>query len=377
MIASNRGLISHPVGVNARARRVVTGILAVPVGLVALTTGVGCCVFSMPGYRGPKSDHFDGKHFHNEIERKEPGVGDMIRWGLDRHPGPWRTWTDAPPGPPPPKRVEGGRLRVTFINHATVLIQMDGVNILTDPIYSERPSPLAWAGPRRVRPPGIRFEDLPPIDAVLVSHAHYDHLDVPTLQRLVRERHPRFFAGLGTRTYLDTQSIGSATDLDWWQSAELAPGVSVIAVPSQHFSNRSVCDARRALWEGFVIRGPSGAVYFAGDTAMGPHFAEIAERMGPIRLAILPIGAFRPEWFMGSVHMSPTDAVMAHEILRASTSVAMHFGTFPLGDDGEDEAPRELEKAVAKAGEPRPRFWVLGFGEGRDVPPDPRVGNHP
>ena len=338
--------------------------------LVVSTTGTGCCLFSVPRYLGPSSDHFNGTVFHNEIASRKPRRSALLRWQLDRHPGEWKSWTDTEPGAPPPPRVEGDGMRVTFVNHATTLIQMNGLNILTDPIWSERCSPFSWVGPKRVRPPGIRFEDLPPIDIVLISHNHYDHMDLPTVHRLADKHHPRFFVGLGNKAFLESEGIDKVSELDWWQSTELAPGVKLTAVPAQHFSNRSLCDARRALWTGFAVAGPSGTAYFAGDTGLGPHFAEIHERIGPIRLAILPIGAYKPEWFMHAVHMSPADALRAHEILRSSTSVAMHFGTFQLGDDGQDDAPRDLAKALAEAGQPEPRFWVLGFGEGRDVPAD-------
>jgi L-ascorbate metabolism protein UlaG (beta-lactamase superfamily) len=338
---------------------------------VAATLGVsaaGCGLFAAAGYHGPPSDHFDGERFHNEQPTAEAGKS-FLKWMLHRRSGPWRDWTDSPPGPPPPARVEGADLRVTFVNHATVLLQTAGLNILTDPIWSERCSLVSWAGPKRVRPPGLRFEDLPPIDAVLISHDHYDHLDLPTLRRLDQKFHPRFFTGLGNASILAGGDVPGAKELDWWQSVELAPGVRLTAVPAQHFSNRSVNDRNNTLWEGFVLQGPAGAVYFAGDTGYGPHFAEIAKRFGPIRLAVLPIGAYEPEWFMGAIHESPAQAVQAQRDLGAGTAVAIHFGTFPLADDGQDDPLEALQAALKKAGPLRPRFWALGFGEGREVPP--------
>ncbi len=322
----------------------------------------------------PVTDHFDGTRFHNEIAdpRGEADLGDLLRWARHRQPGPWAKVEDAVPGPKPPTRVGPGALRVTFVGHATMLVQMDGVNLLTDPIWSERASPVGFAGPARVRPPGIRFEDLPPIDVVLVSHNHYDHLDLPTLKRLEARFHPRFVVPLGNAGILAGAGL-KATGLDWWQSVEVAPGVEVFGVPAKHFSNRMPWDRNRALWGGYVVRGPAGAAYFAGDTAFGPHFAEIRARFGRVRLAMLPIGAFRPEWFMGRVHLSPADAVRAHYVLEAKTSVAIHFGTFRLADDGQLEAPARIQAAVEAAREAGGtlRFWTLGFGEGRDVPPDP------
>jgi L-ascorbate metabolism protein UlaG (beta-lactamase superfamily) len=263
--------------------------------------------------------------------------------------------------------VTGGAVRVTFVNHATALIQIDGLNILTDPIWSERASPLSFAGPKRVRPPGLRFEDLPPIDAVLVSHNHYDHMDVPTLARLWREHHPRIFAGLGNAAFLAENGI-EATDLEWWQSVPLAAGVELTSVPTQHFSSRGTRDRDATLWTGFVVKGPAGAVYFGGDTGYGPHFRAVRERLGPMRAALLPIGAYLPRWFMGPVHLAPEEAVQAARDLAAGTAVAIHFGTFRLADDGQDQAPVDLARALAVRGLSPEWFWVLGFGEGRDAP---------
>ncbi|MBI3181336.1 MAG: MBL fold metallo-hydrolase [Myxococcales bacterium] len=336
------------------------GVLVAALGFGAT---LGCCVFSAPRYRGPPTAHFDGKRFRNLSGRGTGRTGDFFKWMTHRELGPWREWTDAEPGPPPPQRVGKGQLRVTFVNHATALIQMDEVNILTDPIWSERASPVSFAGPRRVRPPGIKFEDLPPIDAVLVSHNHYDHLDVPTLRRLAREHRPHIVSGLGNKALFDSKGVAGATELGWWQSVAIKPGVRVSAVPAEHFSSRGLCDSDRTLWAGFVVEGEAGGVYFAGDTGQGPHFEQIRERLGPIRLALLPIGAFRPEWFMGPVHLSPVQAVQAHRTLEAGTSVGIHFGTFRLADDGEDEAPNLLAEARGDA-----RFWLLGFGESREVP---------
>ena len=333
---------------------------------VALVIGLGWA-FSGPVYRGPRSDHFDGKRFHNLAPRPGGGFGDFMRWQLGRRRGPWQQRA-APPGPPPPRRVGRGELRVTFINHATVLVQQDGINLLTDPIWSDRTSPVSFAGPRRHQPPGLRFEDLPPIDVVSISHNHYDHLDLPTLRRLHTAHRPRFFVGLGNRALLEGAGIATVTELDWWQQVTLEPDLVLIAVPNQHFSNRGLFDRDRTLWTSYVLRGPAGMSYLAGDTGDGPHFDLVRQRLGSPRLAVLPIGAFRPEWFMSRVHVSPEEAVRAHERLGAGTSVGMHFGTFPLADDGQDEPVTALRAALARRPPPAPRFWVLGFGEGRDVP---------
>jgi L-ascorbate metabolism protein UlaG (beta-lactamase superfamily) len=308
------------------------------------------------------------RRFRNQTPIQHESFGDLVRWLANRDSGPWRGWTDVPPSPPPPLRVGRGDMRVTFVNHSTVLVQMDGVNILTDPIWSERCSPVSFAGPRRVVPPGLRFEQLPPIDVVVISHNHYDHLDLPTLRQLADEHRPRFLVPLGNESTLTRGGVSGAEELGWWESARVGGGIHVHAVPAQHFSGRGPFDRDRALWAGYVITGSAGATYFAGDTGFGPHFGEIRERYGPPRLALVPIGAYRPEWFMSRVHMSPDEALSAHRILDAETSVGIHFGTFRLADDGQDEPAERIAALLAEGDGPPPRFWILGFGEGRDVP---------
>lgn len=341
-------------------------------GLLLLAwLATGCSLFSAPPYRGPMPTGatFDGERFQNQPPFERRSFGDLLKWQLDRDRGPWRDWTDALPGPPPPPRVGRGELRVTFVNHSTMLVQIDGLNILTDPVWSDHVGPVSFLGHKRMRPPGIRFEDLPKIDVVVVSHDHYDHMDIPTLQRIGKAHNPRFFVLLGNAEILHAARIANVAELDWWQTVELRNGVKLTAVPAQHNSNRGLADRNRMLWGGFVFEGEGGYAYFAGDTGFGPHFAQIRDRFGPPRLAILPIGAYRPEWFMHPVHMSPAEAVQAHLALGAGHSVGMHFGTFRLSDDGQDEPVEQLDAARAREGVGEDRFWVLRFGEGRDVPP--------
>lgn len=317
---------------------------------------------SAPRHQGPVSDHFDGERFRNLAPDDQP-QGSFLQWMATRRQGPWPEWLDGTPAPPPPERVGPGELRVTFVNHATVLIQFDGMNVLTDPIWSDRTSPVAWAGPRRRRPPGLRFEDLPPLDAVLVSHNHYDHLDVPTLRRIVAAHDTRVFVPLGNDLFLAEHEIGPAQPLDWWEARELPSGLRIHAVPARHFSSRGTADRNANLWGGFVLESRGGdAVYFAGDTGWGRHFEQIAARFPSIRLAILPIGAFLPRWFMSPVHIGPEDAIRAHQTLGARASMVMHFGTFPLGDDGMTEAPDLLARLLDEipAGE-RPMIWIPPF----------------
>ncbi|HEY0722403.1 MAG TPA: MBL fold metallo-hydrolase, partial [Pyrinomonadaceae bacterium] len=254
--------------------------------------------------------------------------------------------------------------RVTFVNHATVLIQTGGLNILTDPIWSERASPFTWAGPKRHRAPGIRLEDLPPIDVVLISHNHYDHLDMQTLAKLHAKYQPRLITGLGNSALLTAGGINQVVELDWWQVTKISDALSVTCVPAKHFSGRGLSDADGTLWCGYVMQTPAGNIYFAGDTGMGTHFAEIKQRFQTFRLALLPIGAYLPRWFMHPVHISPSEAVELHRQLQPRVSMAIHFGTFALGDDGELEPVLQLREASNNDSD----VWVLEHGEGRDVP---------
>lgn len=321
--------------------------------------------------RRQPSDHFDGERFHNLDPGGDKGFSDLLRWQTTRLFGTRRVWSkykEYPSGAVPLARVDNGRLRVTWVGHATVLIQMDGVNILTDPVWSQRVSPVSFVGPKRVRPPGIRFEDLPPIDLVLVSHDHYDHLDVPTLRRLAQKHQPRIAVGLRLDRLLESKKIKGGAEMDWWQTIDLPNGVRVTSVPARHWSGRGVRGRNKTLWCGYVVEGKSGTIYFAGDTGYGMHFAQIAERFPSLRLALLPIGAHLPRWFMQANHMSPEDAVRAHQLLRPKMSIGIHFGTFPLADEGERQPIAELTEALSGSDDPDLDFDVLAFGEGVDVP---------
>jgi L-ascorbate metabolism protein UlaG (beta-lactamase superfamily) len=329
-----------------------------------------CTALSHSAYHGPVSDHFDGQRFHNYERVGDEQIEDGLRNALhaiEGKRGRWAKWEETPTDTPP-ARVDGGALRATFVNHATVLLQLDGVNVLVDPVWSRRISPSPMFGPARHRPPGIRFDDLPPIDVVLVSHDHYDHMDLPTLRSLTERFHPRILTGLGNARYLADHGVPGAQEIDWWQRVDVAPGMRVTGVPAQHWSARSLSDKWRRLWLGFVIESVSGPVYVAGDTGLGPFFPMIRDHFARFRLAVLPIAPQRPRHAMAPRHASARDALVIDSILGAGTALAVHFGTFRQGDDAQDEPVDSLRAALAERGPCAPRFWALRNGEARMVP---------
>lgn len=331
--------------------------------LAAIIIVIGSYI-SAPKYKGAKSDHFDGQKFINKSGAKAQGLTDVIKWQAQRKLGPWTKITDNSHGLKPPE--EAHSIRVTFINHSTFLIQVDGVNILTDPVYSKRVSPFTWLGPSRMRPPGILFEDLPRIDFVLISHNHYDHLDESTVKRLYHKFQPLFITPLGVDAFMQNLGIEKVVSLDWWQEMPLNNEMTVASVPAQHFSGRGMLDRDATLWCGYVLKRAAGNIYFAGDTGYDQSiFEEIGQSMKPIALSLIPIGAYKPVWFMSPVHISPQQAVQVHLDLHSEQSIATHFGTFALGDDGQLEPVEDLRKALQEQGLADDEFWVLNQGEGR------------
>ncbi len=284
---------------------------------------------------------------------------------------PWVRPPPDPAFPPPPASVGPGEIAVTFINHASFLLRLPGPTpagtvVLTDPIFSERCSPLSWAGPSRARPPGIRLEDLPRPDIILLSHNHYDHMDFPSLRTLHRRHAPHVVTTLGNEATLARIGIKS-TELDWWQDVTIGD-VRITATPARHFSARTPFDRNRTLWGGFMLENRAGQVLFAGDSGTGPHWREIRARLGAPEVALLPIGAYEPRWFMAPVHMNPEEAVQAHLDLATRHSIGMHFGTFQLTDEPIDAPLIALEAAREKAGVTPEAFTTHGFGETRIYP---------
>ena len=300
--------------------------------------------------------------FHNASGRPPHGLMAALRWFMTRSRGPWPTHVEDVPVAPPEARVDDGAIRATIIGHATVLVQVGGLNVLTDPVMSMRIGPTSWIGPKRVRAPAVPFDLIPKIDVVLLSHDHYDHLDRPTLRQLAERDNPLVLTGLRVGRKVPSRNV---VELDWWQSHALRDGVSATYVPAEHFSGRGLFDRDRSLWGGFVLQTPHGQVYFAGDTAMGTHFQAIRERFGPMTLSLLPIGAYAPRWFMERVHIDPDEALRASLTLESQTSLAIHFATFNLADDAYDAPTHALARAVqhlqgAPAGSD---FRVVPFGE--------------
>ncbi len=362
--------MADPTKRRSLAWRTARGLLAA-LALATLAALALGCAFSAPGYQGDALKHFDGTRFSNLEPTPEHGFSDFLKWTFERDRGPFEPDPSLEPvtRDRPLERVGRGEVRVTVVGHSTVLLQVDGLNLLTDPMWSERASPVSWAGPKRGSAPGLRLEDLPPLDAILISHNHYDHLDLPTL-RQVKQLQPGvpILTGLGNTALLEREGLAGSRDLDWWQEVTLPGGARVTFVPAQHFSGRGLSDRNRTLWGGFVVQSGAGVVYFAGDTGRGPHFAALRERFGPPRLALIPIGAYRPRWFMAPVHLDPAEAVEAHRVLGAGTSVGIHYGTFALADDGRAEPLTDLAAALTAQGVPAERFVTPAFGEAFDVP---------
>jgi N-acyl-phosphatidylethanolamine-hydrolysing phospholipase D len=319
------------------------------------------------------SHHRPGGGFRNPwVSQAVPGFGGLLKWMLVH-----RTTRPRPKDPDPSvftrvrsafatPRATASHLSVTWVGHASLLIQLGGRNILTDPMWSERASPVQFAGPRRWVPPAVAFDALPPLDIVLQSHNHYDHLDDSTVRRLARS-HPEaaWVLPLGLAAFVRKRGVrgGAVVELDWWQEREVA-SLSVAATPAMHFSSRGFGDRGDSLWCGFALRTPNGRrVFFAGDTGFHPDFGAIGERYGPFDVALLPIGAYEPRWFMRYLHMNPEEAVAAFQSLNARAMVPIHWGTFKLTDEAMDEPPVRARAAWQAAGLPRDGYRQLAHGE--------------
>ena len=325
-------------------------------GLIFLLLLVPMTVF---GYS--KSDHYDGKKFFNPQGDDLKSFLDVVKWKMTANVVPFPSHIPNKNYPFKPL-TPTEKVSATFINHATYLIQFPGVTVLTDPVYSDRVSPFLFAGPKRVRAPGLLFEDLPAIDVVVISHNHYDHLDIETIKKLDAKFHPLFLVPLGDEKHLEKEGVQNVKAMDWWEEVRVKD-VRFIFAPAQHWSARHLWDKNECLWGSFMMDSGAAKVYHAGDTGYGPHFRDIKSRLGAPELALLPIGAYKPRWFMKHYHMDPEDAVKAHLDLGAAKSVAMHFGTFQLSDEGVEEPERDLKVALEALKIPTGQFQVLDQGE--------------
>lgn len=312
--------------------------------------------------------HYTANGFRNPWgQERQVRFRDFLRWRRERRADPPPRYRDVvgalPLAEPDWTRIAhpGDSLVVTWIGHASFLLQLGGLNILTDPIFSERGSPVQFAGPRRVTALPFDPNQLPEIDLVLISHNHYDHLDRAAVRCLGNA--PVWFVPLGLKPWFARQGVTNVVELDWWAKAEVSGGGLVTCVPSRHFSSRTLWDRNRTLWAGWVVAAGGHRVYFAGDTGYGPHFAAIGTRTGLPDLALLPIGAYRPEWFMSPVHINPAEAIQAHLDVGAKRTVGMHWGTFIMSDEPFLEPPRLFSAAARQAGLDDEETLVLTHGQ--------------
>ena len=313
--------------------------------------------------------HHTQNGFRNVYISDDKSFWDFLKWRWQRFftdiPGPESYHFEMAKNNPNSLKSNNHRTTLTWIGHATVLLQLDGKNILTDPLFSQRSSPVQWAGPKRVVPPGISLENLPPIHMVLISHDHYDALDEPSIMKLFQRpggKDTVFFVPLGMKQWFNKRGITRVLELDWWDNTQLE-NFSITAVPVQHWSKRSPFATNQTLWAGWVIEVPNFRFFFAGDSGYCPHFKQIGEKFGKIDLAAIPIGAYEPRWFMSKYHISPEESVRVHQDINAEKSVGIHWGTFMLTDEPLDEPPERLAEAAENAGLESDAFVVLKHGE--------------
>lgn len=313
----------------------------------------------------PQSDHCDGRRFFNPRQHINRTWLDVWKWRRTSRAQPWPATVHLPPQPPPPAPGTG-EVVCTFINHATFLLQSRAGNVLIDPVYSPCAGPFGRLGPRRVHPPGVEFDQLPPIDLVLLSHDHYDHCDLPTLRRLATLHQPEAITPLGNGGLLRRAGFSpdKVTELDWWQHHVGRGGITVTVLPARHWSNRLSGARNSRLWGGFYLRIGQQGIVNTGDTGYDPeHFVAVGQRLAPPDLAMVPIGAYEPRWFMAPQHCDPAEAVQIHRDLGARRSVAAHWGTFQLTDESREDPLESLAAARAAAGLDDTAFRVLLPGQ--------------
>jgi L-ascorbate metabolism protein UlaG (beta-lactamase superfamily) len=349
-------VVGSPIS-KAMKRRSVLKLLGLTT-LAAIGGGTAYAMFRTPKnpyYSGPVSDHFDGLKFFSpgRANFADKSRTDLLKWQFGGGKEAWPASFPSPFSDKPPAKVDSG-LRVTLVGHASYLLQTAGLNILMDPVWSDRASPVSFAGPKRVNAPGIAFADLPKIDAVLLTHNHYDHMDVATISKLARAFNPKILVPLGNDTILNAADAALAPLIaahDWGQSVALSDQVRVTLEPTLHWSARGMSDRFMALWCNFVIEAPAGRIYACGDTGYDENsiFPAMKAKYGGFRLALLPIGAYEPRWFMKEQHMNPEEAVKVFRELGADAAIGHHWGTFKLTNEGVDRPREALAKAIADA----------------------------
>jgi L-ascorbate metabolism protein UlaG (beta-lactamase superfamily) len=288
---------------------------------------------------------------------------DFLRWKVRSKSRGWPSQINRSVPPKIPSQIGADEVYITHINHSSLLIQLENLNILTDPVLSTRAGPYPWLGVKRVQPPGLSIAQLPKIDLVLVSHNHYDHMDLDTLRLLWEKDHPVFVIPLENRRYLKEAGIESVIELDWWEEYRINPSQAIILTPAQHWSRRGPFDYCKALWGSFLIQSHLLKIYFAGDTGYNTHFKQIKEEYGKMDVSLLPIGAYEPRWFMREAHMNPDDAVQAHLDLESTLSIGIHCETFQLTDEGFDEPRIELQNSLSSRGLKTDEFLVPDNGQ--------------
>jgi L-ascorbate metabolism protein UlaG (beta-lactamase superfamily) len=307
-----------------------------------------------------KSENFDGERFVNLIPPDEKKTfSKFLKWRFQTKREKWPEWVDIVRTKPEFQIVSEG-INVTFINHTTLLVQIDGVNIITDPIYSDRASPFSFIGPKRVRLPGVKFDDLPKIDVILISHNHYDHFDKETLDRLILRDDPKILFGIGNSFYLNEKNPKNIIEMNWGDEFKFK-NLKFTFLSKQHWSKRNLFDTNKSLWGSFAIEG-SKKIYFAGDTGYSNHFKNIQKKFEYFDLSLIPIGAYEPRWFMKYNHMNPEEAVQAHIDLKSKKSIATHFGTFQLTNESIDDPVKDLKIAREKYNIKESDFFTLKEG---------------
>ena len=334
-------------------------------------SGLGARNFMTSTRRFPLSDHCDGRRFFNPRHHVNRNWLEVLKWKFTSKPAAWPDKIDLPPPPPLPPPPLDGTIAATWINHATVLLQTRHGTLLTDPIFSERTSPVSWAGPQRVHPPGVAWDHLPPVDVILLSHDHYDHCDMPTLRRFAAApRPPLVITPLGNADLLHAAGFAASqiVELDWWEAHEINPGFFVRATPARHWSNRVSGSRNHRLWSGFFVHAGGRTAYYSGDTGYDDQmFKDVRAQCGQPDLGIIPIGAYEPRWFMAVQHCDPAEALRIHQEVGAQRSIGVHWGTFQLTDEAREAPVSGLENALRQASLAAETFRVLQPGESLHV----------